>query len=133
MVREGMSAAKGRGRRRGRREAERRGRRAEIYAAAYLTLAGLRVLQRRLRTRGGEVDIVCLRKDTLIFVEVKSRATIDEAVEAVTARARRRIESAAMSFIAKRRNGARYGVRFDIIAIAGWRLAHIRDAWRQGE
>ncbi len=116
-----------------RREAERLGRRAELYAAAYLALIGVRVLERRLKTRGGEVDLVGLRQDTLIFVEVKSRATLDAAIEAVDARARRRIESAAMSFVGKRRDGARYGVRFDIIAVAGWRLAHIRDAWRQGE
>jgi putative endonuclease len=63
-----------------RQEAEKRGRGAETWACWYLRLRGWRILARRARVRGGEVDIVARRGRTLAFVEVKARA--DEAAAA---------------------------------------------------
>jgi putative endonuclease len=53
-----------------RQEAERRGRGAETLACWYLRLKGWRILARRARVPGGEVDIVARRLRTLAFVEV---------------------------------------------------------------
>ncbi len=47
-----------------------------------------RILARRWKTPFGEIDIVARRRRTLVFVEVKARATLDEAVEAVTERSK---------------------------------------------
>ena len=58
--------------------AERRGRGAETLASWYLRLHGWRILARRARVPGGEVDIVARRGRVLAFIEVKARAT-DEA------------------------------------------------------
>jgi putative endonuclease len=58
-----------------REAAERRGRRAETLACWYLRLKGWRILARRARVPGGEVDIVARRGRTLAFVEVKARAS----------------------------------------------------------
>jgi len=62
-----------------RHAAEQRGRRAETLACWYLRLRGWRILARRARVPGGEVDIVARRGRTLAFVEVKARATADSA------------------------------------------------------
>lgn len=118
---------------RDRARAERTGRRAEALAAALLLLKGYAVLARRFRAGGGEVDIVARKKRTLVFVEVKTRATIEEALDAVTARGRRRIESAARSFAARRPRLAGDAFRYDVVAVAGWRCRHFVDAWREGE
>src|SRR4051794_41706095 len=56
-----------------REEAERRGRGAETLACWYLRIRGWRILARRARVPGGEVDIVARRGRTLAFVEVKAR------------------------------------------------------------
>jgi putative endonuclease len=58
-----------------RRQAEQRGRGAETLACWYLRLRGWRILARRARVPGGEVDIVARRGHTLAFVEVKARAS----------------------------------------------------------
>lgn len=60
-----------------RQQAERHGRWAESAAALYLRCKGYQILARRARTRLGEIDIVARRGDTLIFVEVKMRRTLD--------------------------------------------------------
>jgi putative endonuclease len=58
-----------------RQEAERRGRGAETLACWYLRLHGWRILARRARVTGGEVDVVARRGRTLAFVEVKARSS----------------------------------------------------------
>jgi putative endonuclease len=62
-----------------REAAERRGRSAEALAAWYLRLKGWRILARRVRVAGGEVDIVARRGRVVAFVEVKARSTQDAA------------------------------------------------------
>ena len=66
-----------------RREAEKRGRGAETIAAMYLRMHGWRILARRARVPGGEVDIVARRGRTLAFVEVKARGTEESAAFAL--------------------------------------------------
>ena len=68
-----------------RQEAERRGRRAENLASLYLRLKGWRILARRARVPGGEVDIVARRGRTLAFVEVKARGDEEAAAFALRA------------------------------------------------
>lgn len=118
------------GERSARTKAERAGRGAEILAALYLSVKGYHILARRFRAAGGEIDLVARSGDTLVLVEVKSRRDADAALEAVTPRARARIESAGRAFLARRRGFDRLALRYDVIAVgAGW-VRHIRDAWR---
>jgi putative endonuclease len=78
-----------------RRAAERRGRGAETLACWYLRLHGWRILARRARVSGGEVDIVARRGKTLAFVEVKARATESAAAFALDEWRLRRVAAAA--------------------------------------
>ena len=53
----------------------RRGKRGEDLACRFLRRRGYKILYRNFRgRRGGEIDIVCRDRDTLVFVEVKTRA-----------------------------------------------------------
>lgn len=116
-----------------RRKAERGGRRAELLAAVMLRLKGFSIIATRMRTPLGEIDIVARRRRLVAFVEVKARATRDAGVAAVTPQARRRIERAAGLFLARRADLANCALRYDVIAVSGWRLHHLADAWREGE
>ncbi|MEQ9815290.1 MAG: YraN family protein, partial [Azospirillaceae bacterium] len=78
-----------------RRLAERRGRRAEGVAALWLRLKGYRVLDRRVRTPVGEIDLVLRRGGTLVFAEVKRRVALADGMAAVGPAQRRRIGRAA--------------------------------------
>jgi putative endonuclease len=116
-----------------RQRAERKGRHAEVIAAMYLRLKGYSILAERHRTPSGEIDLIARRGRMLAFVEVKARREADAAIEAVTYGARRRIVQAAGLFLSRRPDLAECAIRYDIIAVAGWRLRHLRDAWREGE
>src|SRR6185295_18376216 len=54
---------------------------AESRAAAFLIAKGFRILARRWRSPVGEIDIVARRRRLLVFVEVKARATLEDAAE----------------------------------------------------
>ena len=75
--------------------AEQRGRSAETLACWYLRLHGWRILARRARVPGGEVDIVARRGRTLAFVEVKARASEAAAAFSLDAYRMRRVAVAA--------------------------------------
>lgn len=115
----------------GRIRAEREGRRAEWLASAWLALRGFQILARRFKAAGGEIDLVARRARLLVFVEVKARPRLDDAVFAVTTRARRRVEAAGRIFLSRHPGLVDLGLRYDIIAVAGWRLRHVPDAWRE--
>jgi putative endonuclease len=59
---------------------------AESRAAALLMAKGYRILAKRFRTPHGEIDLVAKRRNLIAFVEVKARASLDEAAYAVTPR-----------------------------------------------
>jgi putative endonuclease len=116
-----------------RRTAERGGRRAETLAAMLMRLKGFSIIAARHRTPLGELDLVAKRGKLIAFVEVKARASRDAAVEAVTYGARQRIRGAAGLFLSRRPDLADCAIRYDIVAVSGWRLEHLPDAWRDGE
>ncbi len=113
-----------------RRSAERRGRRAETLAAWVLRLKGYRILARRYRTPVGEIDLIARRGRLIVFVEVKQRANLAEAVDAVTPATRRRIARAASLWLAVHPAAATLDLRFDVIICVSHRLPrHIRHAF----
>ena len=75
--------------------AERRVRGAETLACWYLRLHGWRILARRARVPGGEVDIVARRRRILAFIEVKARASDEAAAFALDDYRLRRVAMAA--------------------------------------
>ena len=107
-----------------------RGISAESLAAAWLIGKGYRILARRFRSGAGEIDIVAGRRHTIIFVEVKARASLDEAAESVTPRQRARIATAAEIWLAQNPKVAFKDLRFDAILIAPGKLPqHLQGAF----
>jgi putative endonuclease len=117
----------------GRRQAaELHGRRAEILAAALLTVKLYRIVGRRVKTRAGELDLVALSPSGMIcFVEVKARKREELAAEAIGFAQRGRIMRAAALYLGARPALRHKGVRFDAILVTPRRFPiHVRDAWR---
>jgi len=95
---------------------------AESRAAAYLMAKGYRILAKRYRTPHGEIDIVAKRRNLIAFVEVKARASLDEAAFAVTPRQQARIIDAAQAWLVAHPEHAEFELRFDAVLIAPRRL-----------
>ena len=95
---------------------------AESRAAAYLMAKGYRILAKRYRTAHGEIDLVARRRNLIAFVEVKARATLDDAAFAVTPRQQQRIIDAAQGWLVAHPEHAEFELRFDAMLIAPKRL-----------
>jgi putative endonuclease len=95
------------------------GRRGERRAARHLRRQGYRVLERNVRVRPGEVDLICEAPDerTIVFVEVKTR--VDDAVPPemnVTAAKQRKLLTLAR-LISRQRGWDDRPLRIDVVAV----------------
>jgi putative endonuclease len=112
-----------------RRAAEASGRRGERIAAWWLRLKGWRILDKRVRTPAGEVDLVARKGNLIAFVEVKMRATAAELDFAIDERRLARVAAAA-EVLMPRYAGPGDDIRVDVILLApGTRPRHIENAW----
>ena len=94
------------------------GKRGEDLACEALRRRGYVVVERRFRTRMGEIDVVARDGDTIVFVEVKTRSSgsFGTPLEAVTWRKRQRLCTMAAEYVlARGLTGA--PCRFDVVAI----------------
>jgi putative endonuclease len=103
---------------------------AESRAAAFMLAKGYRILARRFRTPVGEIDIVAGRRNTLVFVEVKARNTLDGAAEAVSDRNKQRIVAAAEFWLSRHPDDVMREMRFDAVLVAPGKMPrHITGAF----
>ncbi|MFG6468566.1 YraN family protein [Roseateles sp. BYS87W] len=109
---------------------------AEDAALAHLQRAGLRLLERNYRVaagpsrRGGEVDLIMADRDgTLVFVEVRARASGSHggAAASVTARKQQRLIYAAQHYLMQ--HATPPPCRFDVVAIDGTALQWLPAAF----
>ena len=106
------------------------GARGEDAAVRFLCARGLRVLERNYRCRFGEIDIIALDGETVVFVEVKLRFEPVDPFEAVDARKQGQISRTAFDFLERRAMLGR-PARFDVVAVEGRTLVcdHVADAF----
>lgn len=111
--------------------ARRSGRRAEVVAVAWLMAKGYRIVGFRLKTPQAEIDVLAKRGDVLAVVEVKSRTSLEVALDTVTFDQRDRLRRAGAQLAANRPGLSACAVRLDLMALAPGRLPrHIPDAWK---
>jgi putative endonuclease len=108
-----------------------RGLAAESSACAALVRDGWTVLQRRVRTEAGEVDVLAEKDGLLAIIEVKARPTLADAAAALTSRQRARLLGAADIVLAAHPGWGVNGVRFDLLVVdAAGSVRRIADAFR---
>ncbi|GJD57779.1 YraN family protein [Methylobacterium dankookense] len=113
-----------------RRATELRGRRAEWLALGALVLKGYRPLALRMAAGGGEIDLIVRRGGTIAFVEVKARASLDDARGAIGAVKRRRFSKAVRVWLARNPACAGLTLRADAVFVGRGRWPeHRPDAF----
>ncbi|MEP3481235.1 MAG: YraN family protein [Fuerstiella sp.] len=114
---------------------ERLGDRGEALAIRYLKSEGLRILEAQHKNAYGEVDIIALDGDCVVFVEVKTRSSTEAGspFEAVDYRKQQRLTRIALAWLKKKRRLGK-PARFDVISIV-WasaaepQIQHFRNAF----
>lgn len=109
-----------------------KGRLAEAAAENHLEKLGYAILARNYRARTGEIDLIARDGDTLVFVEVRSRAgsSFGTPAETIGFQKRRRIIRTALAYAQRR--GLDCPMRFDVIALEAGKIEHIPGAFDAG-
>ena len=95
------------------------GRQAEDCALRHLERHGLRLLKRNWLCRAGELDLVMLEGDTVVFIEVRYRrhSAWGGALESIDRRKQQKLIRAAQLFLQQESRWSRHPCRFDAVAI----------------
>lgn len=103
---------------------------AEEQVKKYLQNAGYAIIAERYRNAGGEIDLIALDENTLIFIEVKQRKTLEDGLYAITERQQKRIVRAAEGFLSEHPEHTMCDMRFDAVIVTASGLPnHIKHAF----
>ena len=109
-----------------------KGRHGEAEAAAYLEARDYRILEKNFKSRGGEVDIIAVRDDSVVFVEVKAWDSMpfSELGRVVDTRKRGRMRAAAKDYLRRYPVLSTFRRRFELLFLAagGRAIRHINVA-----
>ncbi len=107
-----------------------KGQAAEWIAAMFLMVRGYRILARQYKCPVGEIDIIARRRDTVVFVEVKTRNSDAEARHAISERQKNRIINSSRAYLQKHPGFSTLTQRFDAVLVIPWRWPrHLKNAW----
>lgn len=113
----------------------RKGHFAETYVAFWLRLKGYKILHKRYKTPVGEIDLIAVKKNQLIAIEVKARKNEETARYAILEKQWQRITKSLHWYLKENPNYQTYDFRFDAIfllpfsKIPHFRPIHIQNAW----
>ena len=109
------------------------GREGEEQAAQFLESRGLKVIRRNYRSKRGEIDLVALDGQTIVFVEVKAWSVFafEDLEKSITVQKQRRIIETAKFFLSEHREYNRMAVRFDVVFIGPEEVRHLAEAFME--
>ena len=109
------------------------GKKGENRAVEALQAAGMSVIARNFRSRQGEIDIIALDGETLVFVEVKaySKFGLESLAYSVSQKKQRRIIETAKYFLSINRQYYGRAIRFDVVFIGNEAVSHLASAFME--
>ncbi len=105
----------------------------EALAEDHLNAKGFQSVDRRYRSPYGEIDLIMLDQDVLVFIEVKyrTRSTLVSAKLAVSPAKQRRIIQTALCYLNEHPEHTERMMRFDIVVFSGEDcIEHLPDAFQ---
>jgi len=109
------------------------GKQGEDKAVEALRAAGMSVIARNFRSRQGEIDIIAMDGETLVFVEVKaySRLGLESLSHSISEKKQRRIIETAKYFLSINRQYYGRAIRFDVVFIGNDAVSHLVSAFTE--
>ncbi len=104
----------------------------EELAIDFLRKKGYFIIESNFRVKQAEIDIVARDGETIVFVEVKFRASTSSGhpLEAVNGQKIKKISRAALAYLSKNKISLdNTAIRFDVIGILGNEITHIENAF----
>jgi putative endonuclease len=111
-----------------------RGKKGEEQATAALKDTGMEIIAQNVRSRDGEVDIVALDRDTIVFIEVKAWTAfgMENLQYGLDLKKQRKIIKTAKYFLSKNRQYSNMSIRFDVVFVNKTSVTHLESAFVEG-
>jgi putative endonuclease len=109
------------------------GKKGEEQAAAALENAGMQIIAKNIRSKTGEVDIVALDGETVVFVEVKAWSAygMEDLQYGINIKKQRKIIKTAKYFLSENRKYSNMAIRFDVVFIDKNSVTHLASAFTE--
>jgi putative endonuclease len=109
------------------------GKKGEEQAAAALESTGMRIIAKNFRSKEGEVDIVALDGETVVFVEVKAWSAYSEEdlQYVINIKKQQKIIKTAKYFLSENREYSNMAIRFDVVFIKNNQVNHLASAFME--
>ena len=110
-----------------------RGRKGEEQAVAALEASGMEIIAKNFRSKYGEVDIVALSGETVVFIEVKAWSAygMEDLQYGIDARKQRKIIKTAKYFLCENREYSKMAIRFDVVFVKNNSITHLASAFTE--
>ncbi len=103
---------------------------AEYVAIILLFLKGYRVIRHRYRNKLGEIDIIALKKDLILAIEVKARKKTLKIDGLLSSKQKNRIKKSISLFARNHKIAKNKSIRFDLIIVNNLlKVKHIKNFW----
>ena len=104
---------------------------AERRAEEFLKKQNIKILEKNFTLRSGEIDIIALDKQSLVFVEVRYRKNnlFGDPAETVNWKKQKKIINTANIYLQMKPDFSQYSCRFDVISIQGTKINWIQNAF----
>ena len=115
------------------------GKEGEERAAAALEAAGMNIIRRNYRSKTGEIDIIALDGETIVFVEVKAWSVygMEDLQYSLNNKKKHKIIKTANFFLSENRKYSNMAIRFDVVFVNnskesnGFQLTHLASAFTE--
>ncbi|MCL2231170.1 MAG: YraN family protein [Treponema sp.] len=110
-----------------------RGKKGEEQAASALETAGMTIIARNYRKKFGEIDLIALDNETVVFVEVKTWSTfgIENLQYSLNAGKQQKIIKTAKYFLLENRKYSNMAIRFDVVFVGNNAIKHLASAFME--
>ena len=110
-----------------------RGKKGEEQAAAALESAGMEIIAKNFRSREGEVDIIAIDGETIVFVEVKAWSVfgLEDLQYGIDLKKQRKIIKTAKYFLSENRKYNKMTIRFDVVFVKNNSVTHLASAFME--
>lgn len=110
-----------------------RGNKGEEQAAAALEAAGMKIIAKNYRSRHGEIDIIALQGETIVFVEVKTWSVygMEDLSYVINLKKQRKIIKTAKYFLLENRQYSKMAIRFDVVFVKNNSITHLASAFTE--
>jgi len=105
----------------------------EEQAACALEAAGMKIIAKNVRSRYGEIDIVAIENETIVFIEVKNWSVyaLEDLEYSINIKKQKKIIKTAKFFLFENREYNKMSVRFDVIFVKNNSISHLASAFTE--